>query len=159
MAAQTISHIIGIVALVALIFVLPLFYSLIVNNVTMEMKERELKEVADYVSNSLWNLHILANSTSSDILVTKKLDLPSTIRDSSYYVEIQYGQNGFAQHVAAYMKNDIQLRSTSLIFPGFIADNSTGYFIESGEQIFIAGCTLNSTGSYVWIKEEELPAS
>ena len=154
MAAPTISHIIGIVALITLIFVLPLFYSLMVNNITIEMKERELKEVADYVSNSLWNLHILANSTSSDILVTKKLDLPSTIRDSSYCVEIQYSQEGFAQHVAAYMKNDIQLRSTSLIFPGLIADNVTGYLIESGEQVFIAGCNLNSTGSYVWIMEE-----
>jgi hypothetical protein len=120
----------------------------------MEMKERELKEVADYVSNSLWNLHILANSTNSEVQVTKKLDLPSNIRDSQYCVELMFDEDDSAQFVTAYMKNDVQLSSTSLIFPGPILDVETGYLIENNGQSIIAGCDFNSTGSYIWIKEE-----
>ncbi|MBE0512904.1 hypothetical protein IBX38_07630, partial [Candidatus Bathyarchaeota archaeon] len=90
MPAPTMSHVICISALITLIFVMPLFYFNVVDNINVEMMERELKEVADYVSNSLGNLYILANSTNCDVLLKKKLDLPSSIRDSTYYVEIVY---------------------------------------------------------------------
>lgn len=156
MAAPTMSHLIGMIALVSLIFILPLFYLSIVDNLTIEMKERELKEVADYVSNSLWNLHVLANSTNSDILLTKKLDLPSSIRESQYSVEIIHDQGGSVQYVNAYMNDDPSIDANSLVFPGLIADNKTGYFIESGQNLAVVGCNFNSTGSYVWIKEEPL---
>ena len=163
MPAPTMSHIIGMIALVSLIFILPLFYFHIVDNVTIEMKERELKEVADYVSNSLWNLHILANSADSNILLTKKLELPSSIRGSTYCVEIIYdqegSQEGSAQYVTAYMRDSSEVSADSLVFPGLTVDSQTGYLIESGEKLVVAGCNLNSTGSYVWLKEEPLPIS
>jgi len=148
------SHIIGMIGLVTLIFVLPIFYYSIVNNVTLEMKERELKEVADYVSNSLWNLHILANSSNSENLVTKKLTLPAEIRDSTYSVELVSDQEGGAQYVSVCTRYGVEIRSNSLIFPGLKVDHVTGSLVESGEKIIVAGCNYNSTGSYVWIKEE-----
>lgn len=159
MVAPTMSHIIGMIALISLIFILPLFYFHIVDNVTIEMKERELKEVADYVSNSLWNLHILADSAGSNILLTKKLELPSSIRGSTYCVEIIYDQGGSAQYVTAYTKDRSGVSADSLVFPGLTVDSQTGYLIESGEKLVVAGCNLNSTGSYVWLKEEPLPIS
>ena len=159
MVAPTMSHIIGMVALISLIFILPLFYFHIVDNVTVEMKERELKEVADYVSNSLWSLHILADSADSNILLTKKLELPSSIRGSTYCVEITYDQEGSAQYVTAYMRDSSEVSADSLVFPGLTVDSQTGYLIESGEKLVVAGCNLNSTGSYVWLKEEPLPIS
>ncbi len=159
MAAPTMGHLIGMIALVALIFILPLFYFSIVDDVTIEMKERELKEVADYVSNSLWNLHILANSTNSDVLVTKKLDLPSSIRGSSYFVEIVPDQKGSVQYITAYMNVSSVVSATSLVFPGLEADDTNGCLIESSVNLVVAGCNINSTGSYVWIKEEPLPIS
>jgi hypothetical protein len=157
--APTMSHLIGMIALVSLIFILPLFYFSIVDNVTIEMKERELKEVADYVSNSLWNLHILANSTNSDVLVTKKLDLPSSIQESRYFVEIVPDQEGCVQYVTAYMNISSVVTASSLVFPGLKADKITGCLIESGGDFVVAGCNFNSTGSYVWIKEEPLQIS
>lgn len=156
MVAPTMSHIIGMVALISLIFILPLFYFHIVDNVTIEMKERELKEVADYVSNSLWNLHILANSADSNILLTKKLELPSSIRGSTYCVEIIYDLEGSAQYVTAYMRDSSEVSADSLVFPGLTVDSQTGYLIESGEKLVVVGCNLNSTGSYVWLREEPL---
>jgi hypothetical protein len=151
--APTMSHIICIGALITLIFVMPLFYLQVVDNITVEMMERELKEVADYVSNSLGNLYLLANSTSCEILLKKKLDLPSSIRDSTYYVEILYDQNGSAQYVKAYSKDSTGIHADSLILPGPKADNERGCIIESGEKTLVAGCNRNSTGTYVWIKE------
>lgn len=155
MPAPTMSHVICIGALVTLIFVMPLFYFQVVDNVRVEVMERELREVADYVSNSLGNLYLLANSTNCDTLLTKKLDLPSSIRDSTYCVEIIYDNNGSAQYVMAYSKYSSEIHADSLILPGPKADNETGCVIESSERIVVAGCTRNSTGTYVWLKEEQ----
>lgn len=154
MPAPTMSHVICIGALVTLIFVMPLFYFQVVDNVRVEVMERELREVADYVSNSLGNLYLLANSTNCDTLLTKKLDLPSSIRDSTYCVEIIYDNNGSAQYVMAYSKYSSEIHADSLILPGPKADNETGCVIESSERIVVAGCTRNSAGTYVWLKEE-----
>jgi hypothetical protein len=147
------SHIICIGALVSLIFVMPLFYFSVVDNVTVEMMERELKEVADYVSNSLGNLYLLANSTNCEVLLEKRLDLPSSIRDSTYCVEIVYNNDSSAQYVKAYSKDSSGIHADSLILPGPKADIARAR-IESGGDVVVAGCSRNSTGAYVWITEE-----
>ncbi len=154
MPAPTMSHIIGIGALVTLIFVMPLFYFSIVNTLEVEMMERELKEVADYVSNSLWNLYLLANSTNFDVLVTKELDLPLNIRDSPYYIEIVCDQDDSAQYVKAYPKGNSRIHADSLILPGLTASSESDRVIESGDKLLIAGCSKDSAGIYVWVKEE-----
>jgi len=134
---------------------MPLFYFSVVDNVNVEMMERELKEVADYVSNSLGNLYLLANSTNCEVLLEKRLDLPSSIRDSTYFVEIVRNQSDrSAQYVKAYSKDRSGISADSWILPGPKADNEKRV-IESGEKIVIAGCSSNSTGTYVWIKEEQ----
>jgi len=133
---------------------MPLYYSYVIDNINVEMIERELKEVADYVSNSFGNLYLLASSTNCDVLLKKKLDLPSSIRDSTYYVEIVYDQNGSAQYVKASLKDSSGISADSLILPGPKADNKTGCVIERGEKTVIAGCFRNGTGTYVWIIEE-----
>jgi len=66
-------------------------------------------------------------------LLKKKLDLPSSIRDSTYYVEIVYDQNGSAQYVKASLKDSSGISADSLILPGPKADNKTGCVIERGD--------------------------
>ncbi len=155
MPAPTMAHIICTGALITLILAMPLYYSYIIDNISVEMKERELKEVADYVSNSFENLYLLANSTNCDVLLEKELDLPSSIRDSTYYVEIEYDpEDGSAQYVKAYLKDSSGISADSLILPGPKADNETGCVVESGDKTVVAGCVRNGTGTYVWIKEE-----
>ncbi len=151
MPAQTMTHIICTSALITLILVMPLFYSYAIDNINVEMKERELKEVADYISNSFGNLYLLADSTNCDVLLKKKLDLPSSIRDSTYYVEIVYDQNGSAQYVKASLKDSSGISADSLILPG---PKAAGSVIESGEKTVVAGCVRNGTGTYVWIQED-----
>ncbi len=153
MPASTMSHVICIGALITLILVMPLFYFYVIDNITVEMMERELKEVADCVSNSLGNLYLLANSTNCDVVLKKRLDLPSSIRGSTYYVEIVYNQSdGSAQYVRAYSKDSSGVFAVSWILRGPKADNETGCIIESGEKTLFAGCSRESTGVYVWIK-------
>ena len=153
MPAPAISHLIGTSALIILILVMPLFYFYVVNNINVEMMNRELKEAADYVSNSLENLFLLANSTNCEVVLEKKLDLPSSIRESTYYVEIVYDLNSSAQCVKAYLKGDLGASADSLIVPGLKADNKKGCVIESGDKTVVAGCGRNCTGIYVWIRE------
>lgn len=156
MPAQTMTHIICTSALITLIFAVPIFYFYVVDNISVENMERELKEVADYVSNSLGNLYLLANSTKCEILLEKTLDLPSTIRDSTYYLEIVYDvDDNSAQYVKAYPTDSSWISVGSLILPGPKADSGTGVVIESSEQTVVAGCLRNETGTYVWIKEGE----
>ncbi len=146
------SHLICTSALIILILVMPLFYFYTIDNINVEMMERELKEVADYVSNSLGNLYVLANSTNCDVQLNKTLDLPSSIRDSTYYVEIMYNQtDGSAKYVQARSKDSSGIWADSWILPGPKADKEKGYVIESGEKTVVAGCSRNSTGIYVWI--------
>jgi hypothetical protein len=67
------SHLICTSALIVLIFLMPFYYFYIVDNMNTEMATRELKEIADYVSNSFGNLYFLANSTAMDVQLHKDL--------------------------------------------------------------------------------------
>ena len=155
MPAPTMSHIICSSALIVLILVMPTFYFYVTDNLNVEMMERELKEVADYISNSLGNLYLLANSTNCDVMLEKRLDLSSSIRGSTYYVEIVYNRSdGSAQYVKACSKASSGIYADSLILPGPKADNKTGCVVESGAKTVVAGCSRNGTGTYVWIIEE-----
>jgi len=74
-----------------LIFVMPIFYSTVSNNISLDMARRELKEIADYASNTLSNLYFLVNSTDClNVSLTKELMyLPSSVENSVYALEIE----------------------------------------------------------------------
>ncbi|MCK4477026.1 hypothetical protein KAU88_00655 [Candidatus Bathyarchaeota archaeon] len=152
MVAPLMSHVICTSALIVLIFVMPFYYFYIIDNVNVEMMKRELKEVADYVSNSLGNLYFLANSTNCDVVLQKDLDLPSSIRDSTYFVEIVY-QNGSAQFVRARLKDNSWNYADSWLLPGLKAYQED-CLVESSERLVVAGCVSNSTGVWVWLGVE-----
>lgn len=156
MAAPTITHIICTSALITLIIAMPVFYFYVVDNITVEMIERELKEVTDYVSGSLGNLFLLANSTKSDVVLTKKLNLPSSIRESTYYLEIVYDlEDGIAQYVEAILQDSSGVRAESLILPGPKVDPGNSTVIEVGEKPVVASCVRENSGIYVWLEAGE----
>jgi len=150
-AAPTISHLICSMALVALIFVMPLFYSIVVNNVRLDMIRRELKEVTDYVSNTVANLFYLVNSTSPQTISVDKdlLYLPALVENSPYSLKIE-GDGGNASKVTATIKDNIAVSGESWLTPGLriTADNA----IDSGGDTVAVGCNRNSTAVYVWIR-------
>ena len=58
MPAPTINHLICTAALIVLIIVMQFFYMQIVSNVRAEVIRRELKDIADHVSNTFSNLYL-----------------------------------------------------------------------------------------------------
>lgn len=148
--APTISHVICTTGLVLLIFVMPFFYAIVVNNIDAEMMKRELREIADYVSNTMANLYFLVNSTSySDVSLEKELVyLPSAVENSLYIVEI-VESGGNASKITAYLKNKSSVAVDSWLAPGLKVGAEN--YVESGRNV-VAGCGRNGTGVYAWIR-------
>jgi len=134
-----------------LIFVMPFFYSMVVDNIRVDMVRKELKEIADYVSNTLSNLYFLVNSTEYTSVSMEKslIYLPSAIEDSVFVLKIA-GSGINASKVTTYLKNAPSVAADAWLSPGlkFGAQNT----VESGARTVAAGCSRNSTGVYVWFK-------
>jgi len=133
-----------------LIFAMPFFYAIVVNNISAGMMQMELKEIADYVSNTLANLYFLVNSTdvSSTSLEKELLYLPSAVENSGYILKID-GSGGNASKIIAYLKDRSSVVASAWLVPGL--KTSTENSIESGGRKVIVGCSRNCT---VWIKYE-----
>jgi len=154
MVAPTISHVICTTALIALIFMMQFSYFYVVDNIREEMTKRELKEIADYVSDTLANLYFLANSTNRDVELQKTLSLPSDIKGSTYLMEIVFNNETLlAQGVHAYVKDRSWIDATSWLLPGLRVDGQYET-VESGGKTVVAGCRHISTSVYVWIAYE-----
>jgi hypothetical protein len=148
--SPTIGHLICTSALIMLIFVMPTFYATVSNNISLNMARRELKEIADYASNTLSNLYFLVNSTDClDVSLTKELMyLPSSVENSVYTLEIEED----ASRVTAYLKDRSSIMADAWLVPGLKASEKSS--IESGDRAVVAGCSRNGTGVYVWIKHK-----
>ncbi len=144
------SHIIFTSALIALIFLMQFSFTFVVDNMKTEMIKRELKEITDYVSDTLANLHFLVNSTNySNVTLEKTLNLPSHVQDSIFIINITLNE-GSAQSIYAYLKDNIQIDVSSWILPGLKVENPT--LIESGGRTVVAGCRRGvDLNVYAWI--------
>lgn len=151
MPAPTIGHVICTMGLVMLIFVMPFFYGLVVNNIEADMMKRELREIADYVSNAMANLYFLVNSTNyGNVSLEKELGyLPSAVENSVYIVEI-VGSGGNASKITAYLKDKSSIAADSWLVPGLKVGAED--YIESNGRTVVAGCGRNDTSVYVWIR-------
>jgi len=146
-----ISHLICTTALVMLMFVMPFFYSMVVDGIRVDMIRKELKEIADYVSNTLANLYFLVNSTEyTDVSMEKLLIyLPSIVENSIYVLKI-VGSGENASEVTTYLKDRSSVFAEAWLSPGLkLGAQNT---VESAMKTVVAGCSRNRTGVYVWIK-------
>lgn len=151
MTAPALSHLICTTGLIALIFLMPVYYSIVADNVRVDMEKRELKEIADYVSNTLENLYFLVNSTEySSVSMEKELIyLPSNVENSVFVLAI-VGSGGQAQKVSAYLKSTPSVVSDAW-FPAGLKMGA-GNSLESGSsRVPVAGCSRNASGVYVSI--------
>ena len=128
-----------------------MFYIYVVDNIWEEMSRRELKEITDYVADTLANLYFLVNSTNIDTTMEKTLNLPSEVGDSDYYIEILRDQNNTATSVRAYFKDKSWLNVASWLPPSLKVDTSKNELIQSSTKTVIAGCSRVSSDVYVWI--------
>lgn len=151
MPAPTLSHLIATTALILLIFTVQVFYVYVIDNIWEEMSTRELKEITDYVADTLANLYFLVNSTNIDVAMQKTLNLPLEVGDQSYVIEIQQGQNDTATGLGAYFLGKSWLNVSSWLPPGLEVDTSKTQEIQSSNKAVVAGCSRVSSDVYVWI--------
>ena len=154
MAAPAISHLIGTTALIALIFILPLFYTSVVDSIEADVIEKELQEIADYTSNTIENLYFLVNSSNSIRVSSMEKELvylPSEVENSVYTLEIVPGTIESPPYIHAELITDNSVAVNSWLIPGLtvIADNNS---IVSGEKNVVVGCSRDDSGINVWIK-------
>jgi len=151
MPAPTVSYMICTGALIVLIFTVQVFYLYVVDNIWAEMARRELKEIADYVSDTVANLYFLANSTNSDVSLEKTLSLPLDVSGSSYSLAILPDSNNFAQSVQAAFKGKTWLKATSWLPPGLKVDLPKNVGVESSGKSAVVGCSRVSRSVFVWM--------
>ena len=151
MPAPVISHLICSTALIALIFVLPYFYAIIVDNIRMDMDRRELKEITDYVSNTIANLYFLVNSSEVvNVSLQKELVyLPSNVEDFVYILKI-VESNEYALKVTAYLRDRPYVAADAWLTPELKIDTARSSIVSCGLTVLV-GCFRNSTGVYAWI--------
>lgn len=150
MPAYTISHVIFTSALITLIFLMQFSFIYVVDNMKTEMIKRELKEITDYVSDTLANLYLLVNSTNyGNVTLEKALNLPSYVENSIFVINITLAEDS-AQSICAYVKDDSRIDVSSWIIPGLKVENQTA--IESGRGVVVAGCRRGvDLNVYVWL--------
>lgn len=151
MAAPTLSTVVLTGALIIVIFTVQFFYFRVVDNVWAEMVKRELKEIADYVADTIANLYFLANSTSTSSLLEKTLRLPVEIEASFFTLEIIRGQNNYAQSVKAVSMKGSWLNANAWLPPGLLVNVVKTQTIQSSGTTVVAGCQRVSSNIYVWI--------
>jgi hypothetical protein len=149
--APAISHLICSTALIILIFVMPFFYVVAVDNIRVDMIRRELREIADYVSNTIANLYFLVNSTEVlNVSLQKELVyLPSNVENFVYVLKI-VENNGNALKVTAYLRDRPSIAADAWLAPGLKVDNARSSIVSCGWTV-VVGCFRNNRGVYVWI--------
>jgi hypothetical protein len=154
LTAPAISHLIGTVGFIVLIFVLPMFYFNIASNIESDVISRELQEIVDYTSSTVENLYFLVNSTTSQDLTMEKelVYLPSFVEDSVYVLELVSSEtDGEGLHVKAVLQNDDSVEAHSWLIPGLTVVEDMK-IIESTDQSVFVGCSKNVTGIYIWLR-------
>jgi len=148
------SHIICTSALIALVFVMQFSFMYVADNMRTEMSKRELREISDYVSDSLANLYFLANSTDcANVTLEKTLSLPSNVQGFTYSLSIYFNASTFeALSVNASTRGSLWAEATSWLLPGLKVDPNATKTIVSGDKTVVAGCSRDvDLNIYVWI--------
>ena len=150
MAAPTLSYLICTVALVALISVMPFFFSFVTDGIQKDVAQRQLKEIADYVSNTFANSYFLVSSADNqNASLTKELKyLPSTIENSFYVVKID-GNGENASRITTYLTDTPSVSAEAWLSAGLKKGSQS--LIESGVRTVLAGCYQTDAGIYIWI--------
>jgi len=151
MAAPTISTLILTGALIAVIFTVQVFYFYVVDNISSEMIKRELRELTDYVADTVANLYLLLNATNTNPPLEKSLRLPLDVGGSFYSIQITFDAGNTAQTVKGTIQGKSWLNATSWLPRGLKVDTSKTQTIGYSVKTAVAGCQRIASNVYVWI--------
>ena len=153
MPAPTITHIICTTALIALIIVMQFFYMQIISNVQAEVIRRELKDIADHVSNTFSNLYYLLNSSSSNGIIRKALEVPEKVEEILYYIQINYNAStNEANSIRVYLVSDNSIYAVSWLTPGLKVNTSMNLIVLSSENDIFACCGRFGGEFLIWFE-------
>jgi hypothetical protein len=155
MAAPTLSHLILTGALIVVIFTVQVFYFYVVDNIASEMLRRELRELTDYVADTIANLYLLLNATNTNPPLEKSLRLPLDVGGSFYALEITRDAGNNAQTVKGVIQGKSWLNVTSWLPRGLKVDVSRTQTIGYSVKTAVAGCLRSASNVYVWIAYKE----
>ncbi len=114
-----IQHIIGTIALIALVICSGLAYSIITTFAETDIYHQQLQQVSDILALNIVEVANLANFTSleftSNNTMVKAIDLPLDIGDKAYAVEIVNGVGQDPYNVKAYLISQTNTQATSLM--------------------------------------------
>ncbi len=154
MPAPALSHVILTGALIGVIFMVQVFYFYVVDNVWVEMTQRELQELTDYVADTIANLYFLVNATNTNPMLTKTLRLPLDVGGASYTLQITYDQSNNAQSVESALEVKSWVTSASWLPRGLKVDTAKTQAIEGSGRTVVAGCQRVASNIRVWIAYE-----
>jgi hypothetical protein len=141
--------------LIGIIFAVQVFYFYIVDNISSEMLKRELRELTDYVADTIANLYLLLNATNTNPPLEKTLRLPVDIGGSFYTIEVTWDASNNAQNVKGVIQGKSWLNATSWLPRGLKVDVSRTETIGDSVKTAIVGCLRVDSNVYVWIAYEE----
>lgn len=152
MPAPALSYMILTGALIVVILTVQVFYFHVVDNVWADMVRRELKELTDYVADTIANLYFLVNSTNTNPSLEKTLKLPLDVGGSSYSLQITQD----AKNVKAWLQVKSWLTVSSWLPPGLKVNTGNPpppktETIQSSGRTVVAGCKRVSSNIFVWI--------
>jgi len=118
------------------------FYFIVIENVQTETITRELKEVADHVSATFTNLYLIVNSSDLYFNLTKKLDIPDSIHNRAYMIEILHDDENVALSIRVKLRDEPSVYQDSKLVPGLKVDNSTylSLVVEGRSRNLLANC-------------------
>jgi hypothetical protein len=137
--------------LIGIIFAVQVFYFYIVDNISSEMLKRELRELTDYVADTIANLYLLLNATNTNPPLEKTLRLPVDIGGSFYTIEVTWDASNNAQNVKGVIQGKSWLNATSWLPRGLKVDVSKTQTIGNSVKTAVAGCLRVASNVYVWI--------
>ena len=153
MPAPTITHLICTTALIVLIIVMQFFYMQIVSNVQAEVIRRELKDIADHVSNTFSNLYYLLNSSSSTGILRKALEVPEKVEEILYYIQINYNaSSNEADSIRVYLVSDNSIYAVSWLVPGLKVNTSMDLVVLSSQNDVFACCGCFEGEFLIWFE-------
>ena len=154
MPAPALSHVILTGALIGVIFTVQVFYFYAVDNVWVEMTQRELQELTDYVADTIANLYFLVNATNTNPMLTKTLRLPLDVGGSSYTLQVTYDQSNNAQSVKSALEVKSWVGASSWLPRGLKVDAARTQTIEGSGKTVVAGCQRVASNTRIWIAYE-----
>lgn len=139
MTSVSISHIIGISAMVIVVLTLEYSYTVIISGLEREKAERELQNIAEYVSSQIYNVYSLAVSTNYPPIfpenISKILDISAKMGGKGLNVSIE-SQSG-ELYVKTFFIGDQTVYGLAKLSQDFYLDPSYSSVRSGKKEIYV----------------------